>query len=312
MPDEVDLESLLDLATPWCLRVLATLRVADHLTAEGQHVDGLAESVGCDSTALHDVLAHVAAKGVFVELVPGVFALNAAAEQLRDQSDFLALDGIGGRFAGAWATLPTYVRTGRPGYAEAFGRPFWEDLAAHPDLAAAFDALMGPAGHGPPQEIQLSVGWDAVRSVVDVGGGTGSMLTRLLELHPHLQATLVELPGTAARAEVNAVKVAQTFFDPLPAGADVYLLRKVLNDWPDAETVAILKRCAEAAGATGRVVVAGGVRGPARRAELNPEAVLLGGRSNTVEEFRELAAQAGLRVDAMTEDAAVLECVAVS
>lgn len=307
----MDLESLLDLATPWCLRVLATLRVADHLTAEGDRVDRLAETIGCDGAALHGVLSHVAAKGVFVERAPGVFALNAAAEQLREQSGFLALDGLGGRFAGAWATLPTYVRTGRPGYAEVFGRPFWEDLAAHPDLSAAFDALLGPAGHGAPEEIQLSTGWGAVRSVVDVGGGTGSMLARLLELHPQLQATLVELPGTVARADVQAVKVAQSFFDPLPAGADVYLLRKVLNDWPDAETVAILKRCAEAAGPTGRVVVAGGVRGPARRAELNPEAVLLGGRSNTVEEFGELARQAGLKVDAMTEDASVLEYVAI-
>jgi hypothetical protein len=42
------------------------------------------------------------------------------------------------------------VRTGAPAYHEVFGRPFWEDLQAHPDIAASFDALMGPAGHGTP------------------------------------------------------------------------------------------------------------------------------------------------------------------
>ncbi|HEU4947018.1 MAG TPA: methyltransferase [Kribbella sp.] len=313
MPDPVDLEGLLDLATPWCLRVVVTLHVAEHLTAEGKSVNQLATAVGCDAAALQDVLSHLASKGVFAEPEPGVFALNDAAERLRDQAAYLDLEGLGGRLAAAWSTLPVYVRTGRPGYEGLFGRPFWEDLAAHPKLSADFDAMMGPAGHGVPDEIELSTGWDVVRTVVDVGGGTGAMLARLLELHPHLKATLVDLPATVARADLEgAEKVGQSFFEPLPAGADVYLLRHVLNDWPDAETVAILRRCAEAAGDTGRVVVAGGVVRTSVGRELTPEAVLLGGRSNTVAEFRQLARQAGLEVVAVNADASAVECVAIS
>jgi hypothetical protein len=62
----------------------------------------------------------------------------------------LDLDGFGGRMAHAWATLLSAVRSGKPAYHEAFGRGFWEDLDAHPDIAAGFDELMGPAGHGVP------------------------------------------------------------------------------------------------------------------------------------------------------------------
>jgi len=91
----------------------------------------------------------------------------------------LDLDGIGGRLAYAWGTLPTYVRTGAPGYHELFGMGFWDDLAAHPEVGASFDALMGPEGHGSADPDLLVEGdWHSVRTVVDVGGGTGAMLRR--------------------------------------------------------------------------------------------------------------------------------------
>ena len=84
-----------------------------------------------------------------------------------------------------------------------FGRPFWEDLAAHPQIAAQLDALMGPAGHGIPDfDIELSEGWDHIRTVVDVGGGTGAMLASLNPPPPPgTRAALVDLPGTVAQAD---------------------------------------------------------------------------------------------------------------
>jgi hypothetical protein len=319
-PPDPDLETLSDLATPWCVHVVATLRIADHLAAGVTDLEGLAAAAGCDPGALHQVLGHLVAKGLFEEPAPGRFALNGPARELLEAAPFLDLDGIGGRFAAAWGTLLGYVRTGRPGYAGLFGRPFWEDLAAHPDLGEAFDALMGPAGHGPPDPgIPLAGGWERVRSVVDVGGGTGAMLAALLGAHPHLRGTLVDVPATVARsaATFQAAGVAgrvetagQSFFDPLPAGADVYLLRKVLNDWPDSETVAILGRCAEAARPAGRVVVMGGVTAEDTPRRLTVETVLLGGTTSTLPEFRELARRAGLEVAAATAHAGrlVVEC----
>ena len=199
------------------------------------------------------------------------------------------------------------MRTGKPGYADLFGAPFWDDLAAHPDVGADFDALMGYAGHGTPDPtLKLSRGgWEDVHTLVDVGGGTGAMLAELLRLHPHLRGVLVDLPGSAARSQetfdaagvADRVTVqAQSFFDPLPAGGDVYLLRKVLNDWPDQETVAILRRCADAARPSGTVVVIGGVVPDGTPRPLSVEMLLVEGRTNTLVEFRELARQAGLDV----------------
>ena len=306
--EHVDLRALSDLCTPWCLRVVATLRIADHIVAGCTEIDALAAAAGCDADALYHVLGHLAGKGVFHEPEPRRFALNEAAQALLDPAQRLELDlaGIGGRLAHAWGTLLTYVRTGTPAYHEVFGLPFWEDLDAHPDIAASFDALMGPAGHGRPDAgIQIMGGWESVRTVVDVGGGTGSLLAEILLAQPHISGILVDLPGTVARAVetfqsagvAERVSVAgQSFFDPLPAGADVYVLQKVLNDWPDRETRAILQRCAEAARPRGRIVVLGGVIPDNAPHALTIEMVLVGGKSNTVAEFRALARQAGLEV----------------
>lgn len=302
------LDHLTDLQTPWCIRVAATLRIAEHIEAGTTDIAGLAAAADCDAAALGSMLAYLVTRGVFTEPAPGRFALNAAARQLLDPPHFLALDGIGGRMAYVWGTLLTYVRTGQPGYHELFGMPFWEDLAAHPAVAASFDALMGPAGHGAPiPDFEIAGGWGPVRTLVDVGGGTGAMLAEILRIRPSVHGILVDLPGTVARVGETfkaagvagrVTAVGQSFFDPLPAGADVYLLKKVLNDWPDAETVAILRRCAEAARPGGRVVVLGGVSPDNARPTLAIDMILCGGRTNTVTEFTALARQAGLEVAA--------------
>jgi hypothetical protein len=294
-----------DLLTPWCVHTVATLRIAQQLESTGE-IGELAAAAGCDSEALHDVLSHLVSKGVFEEPEPGRFALNDAARKLFTGSAFLSLDGIGGRMAHAWSTLPEYVRTGRPAYAERFGLPFWEDLAAHPEIAAEFDDLIGPGGHGTPvARFELAGGWDGIRTVVDVGGGTGAMLRELLRIRPGLTGTLVDLPGTVARAE-GVEAIGQSFFDPLPP-ADLYVIRHVLNDWPLADQVRILRRCADGGG---RVAVMGGVRPDDAPRALTIEMLLLGGRTSTLQGFRELAREAGLEVVAAGEQPAgyVVEC----
>jgi 2,7-dihydroxy-5-methyl-1-naphthoate 7-O-methyltransferase len=318
--DGVNLGQLLDLATPWCLMVAATLRIPD-LIAEGHHdISDLAAAAGCDRDALHAVLGHLVSQGVFREPAPGHFDCNGAAQKLAD-TGFLDLEGIGGRMAHTWGTLLDYVRTGRPAYQKLFGRPFWEDLAAHPKIAADFDALMGPAGHGTPDfDIELTCGWDPIRTVVDVGGGTGAMLASLLRRHPHVRGTLVDLPETVARAGELLTEAAvadrvtvtgQSFFDPLPAGADLYLLKNVLNDWPDEQTVAILRRCAQAAGTAGRIAVLGGVSADDAPRSLGIDMLVAGGKTSTITQFTELAQRAGLEITAAGVQASgryVVEC----
>lgn len=321
-PEPVNLWALCDLCTPWCLFVAATLRIAEHIEQGTDRIDPLAAAARCDPGVLHSVLGHLAGKGVFEEPEPGRFRLNEAARGLLNPAMRFGLDlnGIGGRMAYAWGTLPQFVRTGKTAYNQVFGTGFWEDLDAHPEIAADFDALIGPPGHGTPNpEFQLARGWESVRSVVDVGGGTGAMLAEILRVHPDVRGTLVELPRTVARSgEIfqaagvadRVTAIGQSFFDPLPPGADLYLLRGVLNNWPDRQALALLKRCAEAAGPNGRVVVLKSIGPDGQPKDVAIDAVLLGGKNRTVSEFRELAREAGLGLVAAAQQSAyfVAEC----
>src|SRR3989442_6807049 len=96
-----NLSALSDLCTPWCIHVVATLRIADHITAGIDEIDDLAAAARCDSYVLHRVLEHLVSKGVFQEPEPGRFSLNEAARGLLAPSNRLGLDleGIGGGFA---------------------------------------------------------------------------------------------------------------------------------------------------------------------------------------------------------------------
>jgi 2,7-dihydroxy-5-methyl-1-naphthoate 7-O-methyltransferase len=308
--ESANLSALSDLCTPWCIHVVATLRIADHLAAGTTDITTLAQEAGCDTDSLQRVLRHLVSKGVFQEPAPGRFALNEAALGLLDPAQHLGLDltGIGGRMAYAWGSLLSAVRTGTSAYHEIFGLPFWEDLEAHPDIAASFDALMGPPGHGTPDpEVLVTGGWEEVKTVVDVGGGTGALLAEILRARPAIHGTLVDLPRTVARAALllqaagvgERVRiVGQSFFDPLPVGADLYLLKSILNDWPDREARLILSRCAQAARPGGRVVILGGVSPDDKADSEVLMMVLLGSKNRTLAEFRELAIASGLEVQA--------------
>ena len=104
----------------------------------------------------------------------------------------------------------------------------------------------------------------------------------------------------------------QSFFDPLPAGADLYLLKSVLNDWADERTVAILRRCADAAQPKdATIAILGGVSADETPRSLGIDMLVAGGKTSTLTQFTELARQAGLEIVAARTQSSgrfVVEC----
>lgn len=302
------------------MRVAATLRIADHIEAGAHTPDELARRTSTDAGALGRLLRFLACRDVFGEERPGVYVLTPTSRLLLDghpsrMRHWLDLEGASGRIdLAACGGLLHAVRTGEPGYDQVFGVPFWDDLTRHPELADSFNAQMAAVQGRLAPEVAAAHPWHQARRIADIGGGTGALLEAILRTAPDSRGTLVDLPGTveggterfaqAGLAERTEV-VGQSFFDPLPQGADVYVLSQILHDWDDKESVAILARCAEALPEDGRVVVVERVIAEDAGKQLNTEydlrmLVFNKGRERTVEEFTALAAQAGLRPAGVT------------
>ncbi|WP_089157766.1 methyltransferase [Micromonospora sp. NBS 11-29] len=315
-PTEADaaerLDRLTDLATPFAVRTVVTLRVPDRIAAGVTRLDELAEACDADAAALGRLLRYLSHRGVFVEEPPDVFELTDVGELLCDRDGgghgaHLDLGGLGARMDRAWAGLPHAIRTGGPGYGAVHGHDFWADLDRHPDDRAYFDALMLSQQRFTAPQVASLYPWHEVGHVVDVGGGSGGLLREVLGAHRHLRGTLVdrnEPVATAARtfaehglADRTEVVVGD-FFAPLPAGADVYVVSRALTDWSDAHATTILRRCAEAAGDTGRVLVVEVLPTVPHVPHLSSYdlqmLVLVGGRERGVTEHAALAAAAGL------------------
>ncbi len=308
------------LGEPWAVRVAATLRLADLLSSESRPVGDLAASSDADPDALGRLLRFLVVRGLFAEPAPGLFALNDAARLLLDDHPghmrrWLDLEGAGGAMDRAYSGLLDTVRSGAAAYPKLNGRSFWQDLAGDGRLAESFASLMEAHSSELSEDVVNRYAWDEATVVVDVGGGTGALLARILQSYPLVRGVLVDLvadsPDAAALLESAGVSdrcrpIARDFFDSLPSGGDVYVLRNVIHDRPDEQAATILRRCAEAAGETGRVLVVERVMtecGDQRELtgmDLRMLA-LFASKERSLEEFNALATGAGLTLESASE-----------
>ncbi|GAA3203495.1 methyltransferase [Nonomuraea helvata] len=307
------LRALADLATPMAIRVAATLGVADHIAAGRRTAPAAAGALGVHAGALDRLLRHLVTIGLLDRDEAGAYTLTDLGEQLRDdhpggRRKWLAADGAVGKGDLSFVDLAYSVRTGQPAYAVRHGVPFWEDLGADPALSASFDALMSHHIEMEHAGLPGAYDWAALGHVVDVGGGSGALLSVLLQAHPGLRGTVVDLPGPAAGARRalrdkglahRAEVVTGSFFDPLPTGAGAYVLSAIIHDWDDDAAVKILRRCADAVGERGVVLVIEAVGADGASPDTAMDLRMLvytGGKERGLAELGALAAQAGLVV----------------
>lgn len=173
-----------------------------------------------------------------------------------------------------------------------------------PALGAAFNRAMAQSAHIQALLLADAVDLDAVRTVVDVGGGTGAAARVLLRHHPDLTVTVLDLPAVVGAIEpASGLRAsAGDFFESIPPNADLYLLLAILHDWGDADATRILGRVREAMGSGGRAVVVDATIDHRTPQELIAATDLLmltltaGGRERTAADWQHVVNAAGLRI----------------
>lgn len=236
------------------LAIAADLGVADALAEGPRPVAELARELGADADTLHRVLRALASDGIFAEDEPGVFANTPASDALREASWSSFAHLFGGPWHRAVGALDGRAR--EPAFVRTFGAEFWTWLAANPNERAIFDMAM-VEGNDRRVERLAEVDWRGDETVVDVGGGNGSLLIELLRRLPGLRGIVFDLPETTrdeSRFGDRIEFVAGSFFERVPAG-DVYVLGTILHDWDDESATAILRTVRAAAPEDARVLV---------------------------------------------------------
>jgi hypothetical protein len=299
------------------LYVVATLGIADHLADGAQDHETLAKATGTHPPSLRRVLRLLASARVLAEREDGRFELTTVGSFLRSgPGSFRAMAQL---FASplewqSWGDLLTTVRTGEPALHRVFGMDSFEYFADHPEEGAVFDEAMGSFTAMAALAVAAAYDFSSMRTLIDVGGGEGALLTGILRANPHLRGTVLDLPRLTegARRYIGAAGladrcefVAGDFFEAVPAGADAYLMKHVIHDWDDARAVRILRTVRTAMRPETKLLIVEGVYPP--RIDGSPEChgaakndvnmmLVTGGRQRSETEFRELYAAAGLRL----------------
>ena len=243
--------------TTQALYVAAKLGVADHLQHGPKKSEELAKEVQANPKALFRLMRHLAAIGVFTQDESGKFGLAPLGELLcTDNPESMRYGAI---FTGeenykAAGNLLHSVRTGETAFNNLYGKGHFDWMAEHADASSTFNKAMAQSLRRQANPVE-SYDYSGKRLVVDVGGGRGDLISSVLVANPAMEGILYDLPqGSAEALSLLQAKGVEdrcriktgSFFDSIPSGGDVYVLSRILHDWPDDKAATILANCRKA------------------------------------------------------------------
>src|SRR5262249_55672905 len=245
----------------------AKLNLADLIAGGRQTAGELADATETHAGSMRRLLRALGACGILTEVTTGCFALTPLGAVLRSGAPGAARATVltlGGDWQWrSWDKFLYSLRTGQPALKAAFGMGLFEYLVAHPEDGARFnEAMIGIHGQDGPAVI-AAYDFSSFKSVVDIGGGTGMLLTTILQSHESSRGTLFELPQVLPQArrwiEASGLShrcdvIAGDFFKEVPHGHDAYILAHVLHDWTDEQALPILQHCHRAIPDDGRLL----------------------------------------------------------
>lgn len=231
---------------------LGRLGVADMLEREALSAEELAARTSTNPDAMARTLRALVYSGVFSRRDDGKFENNRLSRALLDRDDSSRAFAV--YFASkanqhAWADFGETLRTGKNAFERVHGTSVWDWFDAHPEERETFARAMMSITIAEAPGIASTYAFGEAKKVCDVGGGRGTLLSEILLHHPQVSGILVDAPGVLESAmsllEARGVRervelVPGSFFDAVPSGADVYVLKTVLHDWDDERSKKIL------------------------------------------------------------------------
>ncbi|MER7486519.1 methyltransferase [Streptomyces sp. NPDC126497] len=300
------------------VRAAVRLGVADALDDAPMTVDDLATAVKTQPHTLRRLLRALSCQGVFTENPDGTFEHTEMSRLLREDDPhslrYIALWCTEPWTWNVWPHLDEAVRSGRSVFEDVYDQEFFTYLnESAPESAHVFNRAMTTSSEQSARDVARLLDLDDASSVADIGGGQGHVLAGLLEKHPHLHGTLLDLPGVVENADPRLREggaladrvetVARDCREEVPVRADVYIIKNVL-EWDDDSTRRVLGNVRAVARPGARVVVIENLVDdtPSMRFTTAMDLLLLlnvGGAKHTRQSMVDRLTDAGLVIDAV-------------
>lgn len=288
---------------------VAQLEIADMLADGPLPVDELAACAGAHAASLYRLLRALESTGIFTQVSPQTFANTPASECLRRHAAgsqwawirlTLSSDGM---VRDGWSALMRSLDNGEPGFEQKRGQTGWAYMQDNPEQGALFNEAMRALAAAITPAITGAYDWSRFSVVADIGGGVGSQLIDILQANPSVDGILFDQPQAVAQAPAHERMEARggDFFTDMPE-ADAYVLRWILHDWDDENSLAILNNIAKTAKPGAVIAVAESVIAETSEFDMGKwmdvnMLVMAGGRERTAAEFGALFEAAGFELD---------------
>ncbi len=311
-PNVAITQMIFGFVTAKAIHVAAKLNIADLMASQGPlNSSELAAKTGAHEESIHRLLRALSSNGVFTEDQSGKFSLTPLAECLREDSPesvkATALSA-GSVFYKAYNEFPFSVQTGEDGFKKAYGMGPFEYLTNNPEEGKIFDQMMTDFHGGETKPMVENYDFSIFKTVVDVGGGNGEVISAVLNKNPNSNGILFDLPEVIDRSGKNieasglndrCTLAGGSFFESVPTG-DAYILRHIVHDWSDKDSITILNNCRKAMNPGGKVLVVEAVipkgNDPHPFKWLDLTMLLIGGKERTSSQFENVFSKAGLKV----------------
>jgi hypothetical protein len=292
---------------------LAQLGIPDLVEHGPKSAEELAKQVGAQPRELYRLMRATASVGVLAEGADGKFSETPLSSALRSNANpslryFAIMSGREWHGMG-WSRLEYCVRTGKQAMEEIYGEPIFKYLEKRPEEGKIFNQTMSELSAIEGPAVADAYNFGGIESIVDVAGGQGQLLATILARNPQMKGTLYDLPHVVEGAKNGPLKpvmdrcavASGDMFTTVPGGADAYIMKHIIHDWPDDVCVKILKACRKSVNPGGKLLVVdhvihpGNDFAPGKFLDLQM-LIFPGGCERTEEQFSEIFAAAGWKL----------------
>ncbi|CAQ86474.1 MULTISPECIES: methyltransferase [Photorhabdus] len=266
-------------------------------------INELSHKCGIDNSRLNRLCDFLIEIGVLVNNNHGV-ALSDECRALADPSSLESLlvkHEISSYNWNSWLMYPESLlrNDNKSAFEIAHGKPFFEHLGDNKLIKSNFDSLMSRNSDKLAKKLLETYDFSKHKRILDLGGGEGNLLVKINEKVKGKHYAVLDKYNETPVSE-NMEFINGDFLKSVPSGYDLYILKNVIHNWSDNDSISILKNCRKAMNDDASILLITIMKKPlspivniAKSMDIFMDVLLLG-KERYLTEFEYLANQAGL------------------